>query len=374
MTFTFELATEQDDADLRRLLATNAMPGRITVTFEREPDYFAGCATMGHFWQVLIGRHRPSGDLAAVLCRATRPRYVNGQVEEVGYLGQLRVDGKYRGRWVLLHGLSALRELHADGRVAAYLSAISDENRVARGVLVDHPRPGFPTHHEVARIYTLGIILRKQRVPWPSRRGRQIPVEIDRGSREALGEIVAFLRQHGAERQFYPAYTEADFVDSPSTRGFQVRDFFVAHREGEIVGLLGLWDQSAYKQSVVQSYHDYLRWLKPVYNVGSRLIGAQSLPAIGEHIRSAYASFICVARDDLRVFRALLRHAYVLATERGYAYLMLGLAERDPLLPVAVEYPHISYHSRLYTVCWEDARDFHERLDGRVPYIEIAAL
>jgi hypothetical protein len=104
------------------------------------------------------------------------------------------------------------------------------------------------------------------------------------------------------------------------------------------------------------------------------LVGVQPLPAIGEHIRSAYASFICVAHDDPEVFRMLLRQACALAAERGYAYLMLGLAEEDPLLPVAKRFPHIAYHSSLYTACWADAEDFHEQLDGRVPYIEIAAL
>jgi hypothetical protein len=63
-----------------------------------------------------------------------------------------------------------------------------------------------------------------------------------------------------------------------------------------------------------------------------------------------------------------------LAAERGYAYLMLGLTENDPLLPVAKKFPHIAYHSSLYTACWADAGDFYEQLDGRVPYIEIAAL
>ena len=48
--------------------------------------------------------------------------------------------------------------------------------------------------------------------------------------------------------------------------------------------------------------------------------------------------------------------------------------KQDPLLPVAYEYPHIAYHSRLYLACWKDGKGFLDRLDGRIPYIEIAAL
>lgn len=369
MRFSFELATEQDDPDLRRLLAANAMPGRITVTFEREPNYFMGCATMGHFWQVLVGRHQPSGDLAAVLCRATQPRFVNGQIKEIGYLGQLRVDRKYRGRWVLLHGLDALAARHADGRVSAYLSAISDENTTARGVLVDHPHPRFPIHREVTRIYTLGIILRRRR-PVHTRR---TPVEVERGAPGQLGDVVAFFRQHGSKRQFFPAYQATDFT-SDTTRGFRLQDLLIARQAGQILGVLGLWDQSAYKQSVVQAYAKPLRRLRPFYNLAARAVGIQPLPGSGEHIRSAYASFCCVADDDPEVFHALLQQVTRLAAERGLAYLMIGLADRDPLLPIAQKHPHIAYHSRLYVASWQDGHDFYEHLDGRVPYIEIAAL
>jgi len=106
----------------------------------------------------------------------------------------------------------------------------------------------------------------------------------------------------------------------------------------------------------------------------ARLSGASPLPQVGDHIRSAYASFICAADNDPDIFRVLLRHVYNLAARRGYAYLMVGLAACDPLLPVARRYRHIAYRSRLYTVCWQDGGNFHERLDGRVPYVEVAAL
>jgi hypothetical protein len=265
---------------------------------------------MGRSWQVLIGHHQPGNEIAAVLCRATRPRFVNGQVKEIGYLGQLRVDKRYRGRWVLLHGLDALLALHADGRVSAYLSAISDENAAARGILVDHPRPHFPTHHEVARIYTMGIILRKPWLPL----ARRPSVEVGRGSPAQIGE------------------------------------------------------------TVVQSYANSLRRLRPFYNLAAHAVAVQPLPGIGQHIHSAYASFVCVANDDLDIFGTLLQQVYRLAAKRGLAYLMIGLSERDPLLPIAHKYPHIAYHSTLYVASWEDSDDFHDHLDDRVPYIEIAAL
>jgi hypothetical protein len=397
MEFILGLATPAaDDADIRRLLATNPIPGPITLTYEREPDYFLGCGTMGHFYQVVVARHQPSGELAGVVSRTTRPLFVNGQVEEVGYLSQLRIDERFQGRWLTPQGFRYLRQLHADGRVTSYLASIIEGNEQATGILVKRPRRGYPTFRHICRLWTLALILRSPK-PIPAS-----TYEISRGSTvdfgpnpknsypssnkmdvdtlpfdsesSGLGKVIAFLRQHGAAKQFFPAYTEADFGDSPLTQDFNLEDFFLARYQGNLVGVIGLWDQSAYKQSVVQAYNGTLGRLRPLYNLGLRLIGAQPLPSPGEQIRFAYASFICIANNDSDIFDLLLRYIYNLATERGYAYLMVGLTENDPLLVVARRYLHLPYLSQLYTVCWDEGNNRLWKLDHRIPYVEIATL
>ncbi|HXV42038.1 MAG TPA: hypothetical protein VEC96_03165, partial [Anaerolineae bacterium] len=161
MEFVFDLATPADEPAIRRLLASNPVPGRVTVTYEREPDYFLGCGTMGRFCQVLVARHQATGEVAAVASRSTRPLFVNGQVEEVGYIGQLRVDERFRGRWLVSAGFRFFHQLHADGRVAGYLTTIIEGNTEAQGILVDRARRHFPVYREIDRLCTLAIILRK---------------------------------------------------------------------------------------------------------------------------------------------------------------------------------------------------------------------
>ncbi|NJN81062.1 MAG: hypothetical protein HC802_01420 [Caldilineaceae bacterium] len=59
---------------------------------------------------------------------------------------------------------------------------------------------------------------------------------------------------------------------------------------------------------------------------------------------------------------------------RGYAYLTIGLTGNDPLLAAARSFVHIPYTSTIYTVCWAGEESFHERLDGRPIYLELATL
>ena len=365
MSFRLYLATEEDEADIRRLFRTNAVPGHVTVTYEREPDFFLGCGVTGQSYQVVVARHEPTGELAAVVCRAKRRVWIDGQEQEVGYLSGGRVDGRFRGRWLVPRGLKFLGHLDATDPVPVYLATITGENHEARGLLVEKPRPGIPRFEEVGRLYTAVIPVRATPV------SRDRPNGVRSARPEDLPRIVSFLNEHGRERQYFPVYSEEDFRGS-TTLGFRVEDFVVFERDGELCGVVGLWDQSAYKQTVVRDYSRELRWTRPLYNVATLLTRRHPLPAPGEPLRSVYAAFVCVADDDRFAFRALLRCIHESAAKRGHAFLVAGLTMNNPLLADVRRYAHVPYHSTLHTVSWRGG--LHATPDGRIPHVEVATL
>jgi hypothetical protein len=365
VSFRLRLAAPEDEAGIRRLLRTNPVPGRVMVTYEREPDFSLGCNVVGRACQVVVARSEGGGELAGVVCRAKRRVWVNGQREEIGYLGGLRIDERFRGRWLIPRGFKFLGDLDAADDIPAYLATITVENREVRGLLVERPRPGYPRFTEVGPLYTAAI---PARTPLFSRRS---PDGLRPASPADLPRIVSFLNERGREKQFSPVYDEEDFR-GPATLGFRLEDFVISEHDGEISGVVGLWDQSSYRQTVVRGYSGALRWGRPFYNVAARLTRRRPLPSPGEPLRSAYAAFVCVADDDRHVFRALLRRVHDLAAKRGYSHLVIGLSGRDPLLPEVRRYAHVPYHSTLYTVSWKGG--LHGRLDDRAPHVEVATL
>ncbi len=72
--YRFELATPDDDADLRHVLAATPMEGRIAVAFRREPSWFAGSVVDGRFRQVVACRDTaaPAGSSASAAARSAR--------------------------------------------------------------------------------------------------------------------------------------------------------------------------------------------------------------------------------------------------------------------------------------------------------------
>jgi ribosomal protein S18 acetylase RimI-like enzyme len=340
----FSLATREDDAGIRALLATSAMPGRIRIRLEREPDYFAGCTTMGPFTQVLVAKDiaKNRDRVIGVACRAVRAMYLNGAREDVGYLSQLRVDPAYRGRALVSRGFRMLRELHEDRRTRAYVTTIVDGNEEAEGVLVRRARAGMPRYRFLERLITVAIRV-------ALRRDAAAPAGGDAGG---PGEMLAFLEKHATRRNFFPVWND----------DFDARDFVAVRRDGAIAGVAGLWDQNACKQTVIDGYGGVMRLARPF------------LPRAGSVLRLAYGSFFCTIDDDRRVARALIERLLVLAAARGVRHLLLGFTERDPHLAAARAFRHVAYPSRIYSVAWDDGDDLHDRLDSRPRYLELATL
>jgi hypothetical protein len=360
-------ANPADDAAIRDLLRREPMPGRIRLTYQREPDFGRGCEISGDDCRVLVAVDEENRTLAGVACRWTRSVYINGQEQRIGYLGQLRVDSRYRGRWLVSRGFSLLKNWHDVDPLPAYLAAIVEGNPEVAGVLVKKGRRGFPRFHAVAEYRTLAIDTKRAK---PLLRADMQVSAPDAGE---LADVAKFLQAQGRQRQFFQKWT-CEGLARLSDFGLRAEDLRIARRSGEIVGVAALWDQSAYKQTIVQSYSAWLRALAPLYNLVAPWIGRAALPRPGEELQSAYVSLICIANSDIGVFRVLLRELYNLARNRRLHYMLIGLDSRDPLLPAALEYFHVLYPSRLYLAEWPGGEGIHEQLDGRPAYVDIATL
>src|SRR2546428_13227201 len=155
MEVTVEFAAPSDDAAIRALVERQAVPGRIRIASAREPNFARGCAVTGDDCRIVVAR--AANEIVGVACRSVRNVFINGRQQRLGYLGQLRVDDRFRGRWLVSRGMALLGEIDRRDPLPAYLASIVDGNDEASGVLVRKRRPAFPDFCEVARYRTLAI-------------------------------------------------------------------------------------------------------------------------------------------------------------------------------------------------------------------------
>ena len=378
--YRFELATLEDDWDLRQVLEATPMEGAISVTFHREPSWFAGAVVDGRFRQVLACRDLQTGRIIGFGCRSVRDVYVNGQPAAVGYLSSLRVLPEYRNLGLVARGYATFRKLHGDGRVPFYLTTIANGNRTALKILTSG-RAGLPTYHPAGAYHTIAV-------PIPRRKKRQTDLKRDQGnkttnirpsSKEDLPQLLDFWATVGSRRDFFPCLEPNDFL-SPNgmMRGLCFDQVLLAEQDGRLVGTMAAWDQHGYRQSVVSAYHGGLRWFRWLYNIGAWSMGRPALPRPGDAFHYCMGALPVVAEDEESVFAALLEGLLDRLAGGPCSHLLIGLHEADPLLGVLKRYQVARYLTHLFLVSWpvEDPSIEEARLslNGRVPYLEAGSL
>jgi hypothetical protein len=251
-------------------------------------------------------------------------RFVNGVERHVGYLGGLRLDDSCAGRFdILRRGYEFFRELQEDDPADFYFTSIASDNERARRFL-QRGFKGMPKYEFVGEFVTLVMSTRR------SPRQLACPANDD------------------GPRQFAPCWDGDEL-------GFH-----------EIAAGAGVWDQRAYKQTVVRGYDVPIgrtRWLINVFN---RLIGAPTLPRIGQQLSMAFG----VGASGRNV-GALVREARRIGVEM----LVVGFDARDPVLDmVRKKFRCREYRSRIYVVRWPGIGASVDDLDGRLLGPEVALL
>lgn len=363
----FVVANKRHEADLRSLMRSIHMPGRIVLSYQREPNYFYGANIQGKINLTIVGLIK--NKLVGFGCISLKPMYINGSEKMFGYLSGLRSISEVRGGRNLLAAYKYFQNMHVDNNVPAYITTIIDENVYAKSVLTSS-RFGLPKYSDWGRYITYVINLNK--------RSRQIQNKNDvlvmRGTDFELDEIISFLNRNGSKRQFSPVYSKRDFV-SNYTRDFSQSNFYVAVKANKIIGILGAWDQSGYKQNRIIKYHGGLGKFRKVINVVLSLSGYHTLPSPGEELKMIYTAFVCIYNDNPDILTALLKSVYNNYKSSDFHFVSIGLHERDPLNIALKHFSTFRYYSRLYVVNWEDGNQFCEKLDkSKIPYLELATL
>ena len=369
MDVQFELATSQTEGLFRQMLRDNPLAGNINLLLTREPNAFHAAAISGDSYELMLAFQRESRQLLGGGARFQFDAFINGKVMCVGYLGELRVQGGLKQRrQMLLNAYRAMHGLHAKGRAPFYITTIISDNTSTRRLL-EAGIGDMPTYQPLEPLLTLMLPTRQvARLP-----ASRLSVAVCRPGQ--LDDVAAALQGSGQDYQFHPVWTAESLRDSQRCRGISADDFAIVMDDADIRGVCCLWDQRAFKQTVVAGYSPRLARLRPFYNVVSPIIRQPKLPVPGEQIQSAFISHLSVAPNDEESLLALLRHAALRAAEKGIDYLVVGFAKRNPLSQMVLKrFSCHQYESMMYVVYWDDGREIASTIDGRMPHPEVAIL
>ena len=275
----FSIASEKDDFDLKKCLRSIPMEGSISIAFETEPSYFNAITVQGKKQQVVICKDE--NQLVGFGTIAVKPVFLNGKIVEIGYLSGLRGYPQYRKGTFLARAYKSLKKLIKENNLSFCLTTIIEDNLVARKIL-ESGRAGLPNYNFFGNFSTFLIK--------PRKKIQGNGLEIVKGNKRPLEEIIEFMNTNGSKKQFYPYIEEKDF-GSDYLRGLSQENFYVALNGSEIIGLVAKWDQESFKQTRVVGYDRKIRFARPFINLASRFTNVPRLPSEGELLHYFYVSF-----------------------------------------------------------------------------------
>jgi len=337
---TFSLARAEDDDGIRSLLRRSSMEGAVSLTFQRDPSYFLEADFPSQVQQTVVAKQ--GRRVVCVGQGSVRRLYWNSQPRPIGYLGGLRLDPEYAGRYdILCRGYEFFRNLSWPETPDLFFTSVMLGNERARQFLEGSLR-GMPRYRNMADFVTV-LIPVPRTVSWED----ESPAEND------PGELAEWLNQNNASYQLGQYWT-AESLLGLGKYGLEMKDFLVQRTDHGISACAALWDQRSFKQTVIQSYDWRLAALRPLLNLVSRCGGRPGLPAAGSVLAHGFLSHISVGSEQPGLIRGLIKGMFPRARRAGLDYLTMGFTEGDRRLTVVRRsFSHREYRSKLYHVTWD---------------------
>ena len=132
--------------------------------------------------------------------------------------------------------------------------------------------------------------------------------------------------------------------------GLHLEDFLIAEREGRMIGMLGLWDQSAFQRLRVAGYSRAMAVVRPPWNAWAAIRGEVPLPPAGSVVPVRKVTAIACENDDPAILRALMVEAL---RTRDDKLTLVGMSAADPLAPAMDGLRGRRDQGRHFLVGWE---------------------
>jgi GNAT superfamily N-acetyltransferase len=365
MTISVRLGTPADNAKIQDLVSKITMPGVATMCFQRAPDFFTGANIIGDEFVLSVADDSERPDvLAGLTVISGRDLYISGQKRRVYYSGDTRVDPFYRRRGIASDMFVMQKQFRTgqdllQGIVLKENTAPLDAaKRTANGVLFDY----WISHAiETSFIFTRNI---SPRIP--------AGITIRAATSADLGPMQAFFDREAPRRNGYPAYDFAKMHAGDSYyTGLRISDYALAMSNGEIVGMLGGWDQKAFKQTRIMGFKPVVALIRPLYNVYAGLFGGFKLPAVGGMLNYLTLHTTLIKNDSTDIYRALIDWIMVHQGQQ-YDALACAVTHGDPLVEVPRGYKRQKLFSSHFWLSYGD--DPRPGIDNRPLYVELGRL
>lgn len=304
----------EDNPSLIAIARQLGVPARVRLGVDRSPDFTALNRVMSGQWDVLVAEEK--GNAIGFLEMNSLPFQVGESAVPALYIGLAGVKRERRGSAAFIMLMNeAVRFMCRTGKKMA-ITLINEKNRRLTKILeLRHPQliQGekiivsclFPTHR-----YRVDKHFRYQTA-----------------SREDFPEIKDLLSRH---RKSYAVRPVLDWDKVFSLPGLSTENILVAKDdESRAVAVLGLWDQSSFRQIRLVDLDRSTRLLQWAFRGIRPIIGISGIPKKGQNLRLIHAVGMAAEKGKKSAFSGLIRYAMAKVAPQNYHFVLIGIPEKD---------------------------------------------
>lgn len=344
------------------------MQGTISLSFEREPYFFDAARVEGRNHVTLLSRNEED-KIVAIGSRSSRPYWVEGKLQQLGYLSQLRLVNEHRASpHRLMPGFEKMHEVHSEYKdVKYYIVTVLEENDKARRFLTSGSKK-LPTHKEWSRLNTFVFQLVYKKI-------QNNGYFINRATQAEIPILVKLLQNVYSDKSLAPFWDEESLFGVNS--GLKPEDFFIGYNKStnEPVACVAVWDQRSYKQVYVHDYEKKIKMFRPLLNLVRKWTKYPYFPQVGQAFSHAYLSHLAIAKNHDQVIIPLIQTAINENLSRGFHYLSLGLLQSSPYCDlIKKHYNPYTLRSVVYLAYWPEDEAELSVLPKVDAHLEIAIL
>ncbi len=310
--------------------------GNISLSLEREPSYYAGACIQTEEPEIYVCVRLADGLVCGVFNIGFRRLFYQGKIVKVRYLCDLRIHPDYQKSTLFYRMIKFVNqfELAANGLPAQ--TVVFADNLGMVQMINSRAKKNMdsqiPFYHHAGTLITNMLTL-KRRIKTPKNIIVRAATSLD------LLAMQEFWEAEGAKVDYFPFY-DFNELDKPYSKGLNLSDFYLAFKEGELVGICGTWNQKDIKQTRVAHYSALYRLIKPVYNLYAGISGKPSLPKPRSIVNYLGLHSILVKYRDPEVFAALLSTITEEVRDGNFEYLLFAFDANDPLQKMVNKLPN----------------------------------
>ncbi len=340
---------------------------RIEILLDRSPCVWDSFKVEGSRNDIVAVIDTKNNAIAGTLACNQKTCYFHGQIHKIFYLSGLKVLKKYQGTRVIALLFKAFTNFceKEEAKVGFFTVLRENENGLH---FFSTPKKYVPESAQIEEIKTYIFKKRILKV-----RNKKLDVKIKSATEADINSVMDFIANEGKKRAFLPNYSKKELLSGTERlSNFKIEDLLIASNSKEILGILGLWDQSAIRRWKVVEYSKWISFFKPVLNTLARLLNMPVLPVKGKVISYKIFSLVLIKNKDQQIFK-LLFNKLIQAHSSKNEHFSISFTKNDDL-NAFFKKRTVSFSSVLHISSLKKNFDYRNKINIENLYIEQGGL